>query len=199
MLTRKRKKVLEFVKKYITKAGHPPTYREIGKGLKLSSPATVHEHVQRLILDGYLTRVGETFSPTPKAYAGDAPFTLPLLGEVQAGVPIEVYEEPQVINIPEYLSLSATGNYFVLKVRGESMINEGIRDGDFVVCEKRTFARDGEVVVALVAGTETTLKTLYHDHKRRMVRLQPANPMMDPIYVRDIDIQGVVKAVFRRY
>jgi len=200
MLTKKRKKVLEFIRKYTDTEGHPPTYREVGERLKLASPATVHEHIHRLAQDGYLTIDSGKLSILPKAYAiGGGLLNLPLLGEVQAGIPMTVYEEPQVINIPQYLNLDAKRNYFVLKVRGESMINEGIRDGDFVICEKRIEARDGEVVVALVGGTETTLKSIFYDRKRRMVRLQPANAMMDPIYVREVDVQGVVKAVFRKY
>lgn len=200
MLTKRRKKVLEFIKKYLDHQGYPPTYREIGQALKLSSPATVHEHVHNLAADGYLELDGNSIVLDARAYAvGEGAFTLPLLGEVQAGAPISVYEEPQTINIPQYLNLTGTANHFVLKVRGQSMIDEGIRDGDFVVCEKREQAKDGEVVVALVGGTETTLKTIFHDRKKHMIRLQPANTMMDPIFVRDVDIQGVVKAVFRRY
>lgn len=200
MLTKKRKKVLEFIKNHFESEGLAPTYRELGRKLKLASPATVHEHIHRLAKDGYVTITSGSITLLPKAWTvGEGALSLPLLGEVQAGIPLTVYEEPQVINIPHYLDLDARRNYFVLRVRGESMINEGIRDGDFVVCEKRQEARDGEVVVALVGGTETTLKSIFFDHKRRMVRLQPANPMMDPIFVREVDIQGVVKAVFRKY
>ncbi len=199
-MSKKRKKVLDFVSRFIAKHGYSPTYRVIGKGVGLSSPATVHEHIQRLIKEKYLRLEGEKVALEPRALGvGEDALTLPLLGEVQAGIPIEVYQEPAVINVPEYLNLTPHGNYFVLKVRGESMIDEGIRDGDFVVCENRHIARDGEVVVALVGGTETTLKTIYRDVKKIMFRLQPANTMMDPIFVREVDVQGIVKAVFRRY
>lgn len=186
---------------YIDEYGYSPSYRDVGAELNLASPATVWEHVHNLQKKGYLELTGEARSlvPTARSYRlfGSKYLRLPLLGEIRAGQPLETYPEPQVLDIPSFFEFRADKDYFALKVKGDSMIEEGIFHGDIVICEKAQAARDGEVVVALIDGEATTLKKLYNEGD--YVRLQPANPRMDAIMVRKVDVQGVVRAVLRHY
>ena len=179
--------------------GYAPTLEEIGKQLDLSSLATVHKHLTNLESKGVIrrkwnrSRALDVVPQQPRAAA----LELPLLGRVAAGAPIEPLEDADTIAVPE--ELVGEGETFVLRVKGRSMVNEGILDGDFIVVQSRPTADNGETVVALVRG-EATVKRLYRE-KAGMVRLQPASDDMAPIVVpgTDVEVRGVVVAVMRKY
>ena len=199
MLTRRQKEVLDFVSRHIERHGVAPTLQEIGRQLKLSSVATVHKHLRKLEEKGAVRRLTHqsralAVVPAPEVAGGAR---IPLLGTVAAGTPIEPIETPGTITVPE--ELLGRGETFALRVRGDSMIDEQIRDGDFVVIEDRKQANDGEMVIALIGGTDVTLKKLYREDGR--IRLQPANPAMQPMLFESdqIQVQGVVVGVMRRY
>jgi len=168
-LTKRQRHVLDFIVNYIDENNFAPSYREIGEELGLHSPASVWEHIQNLKEKGY----------------------------VQCDESARSVYPTQAVTFPGDLGLMKGRDYYALRVRGDSMIEEGIMPGDTVIAERDMEARDGDVVVALVNGEETTLKKIFREGQ--FVRLQPANPRMDPIYVRNVDVQGVVKAVFRKY
>jgi repressor LexA len=198
-LTRRQRQVFDVVRSFISREGYSPSLEEIGDALGLSSVATVHRHVARLTEKGLLrkdpnrSRSVEVVEPEPPAAVA-----LPLLGTVAAGAPIEVFEDSETIAVPRELVGRRRGA-FVLRVRGDSMIDEQIRDGDYVVIESRPEARDGEVVVALVRGREATLKRLRRKGDR--VLLVPANPSLRPIDLpaADVQIRGVVRGLLRHY
>jgi repressor LexA len=200
ILTRRQKEICDYLEDYIATHGYAPTLEEIGAHFALSSLATVHKHLTNLERKGVisrkwnLSRAIEITLPTQATQA----FALPLLGRVAAGAPIEAIETQDVLTIPEDF-VRRPHNAFALRVQGESMIGEGILDGDFIVVESRPAADDGDTVVAVVNG-EATVKKLYHQPNGQ-VRLQPANPQMTPIVVKgkDLEIRGVVVAVLRKY
>ena len=198
MMTRRQKEMLDYLREYIEGRGYAPTLEEIGRNFRLTSLATVHKHLQNLEQKGLIRRVPnhcralEIVPPPVPARA----VTVPLLGRVAAGTPIEPVEVPESVALPE--DLLGRGETFALRVRGDSMIGEGILDGDLVVVESRPEAPNGATVVALVRG-EATVKKLYRERGR--VRLQPANERVAPIVAREDEVQvrGVVVAVLRRY
>jgi SOS regulatory protein LexA len=159
--------------------------------LKLGSPATVQEHVNALREKGYLQRD----EIAPKNLFTSA-IQLPLAGLITAGAPIEAIEQTDMMAVPAALVMDGMNSY-VLKVKGQSMIEDGILDGDFVIVERNPSPRNGDVVVALLDNAYATLKRFYREPDR--IRLQPANSTMDPIYVRDVGIQGIVRAVIRQF
>lgn len=198
-LTKKQTEVLHFIRSHIEEHGYAPSYREIGEHFGLSSPATVHAHVQALVEKGVVligdegeARSIELISPARSEPA----VVLPLLGLIAAGEPIEAVQDNETMAIPATFVLDGSNSY-VLKVRGRSMIEDGILDGDFVVIERNPSPRNGEVVVALLDNAYATLKRFYREKTR--IRLQPANSTMDPIFVKDCIIQGVVRAVIRKF
>jgi len=198
-VTRRQREVLDFVSEFIDRRGYAPSLEEIARGLKLSSVATVHKHLRNLEAKGLLSREWNrsrslTVAPPP-ARAGAV--DIPLLGTVAAGAPIEAISNPDSVTVPA--DLVGRRKAFALRVKGDSMIDEHILDGDLVVVEARETARSGETVVALLDGRDATLKKLHRQGNR--VRLLPANPAMDPIVVsdRDLRIQGVVIGVLRTY
>jgi repressor LexA len=198
-LTRRQKEILDFVTRFIDDNGYSPTLQEIGAAFGLSSVATVHKHVSNLARKGYLRRgwnQNRSLEVSPQGGQVGAA-ELPLLGRVAAGVPIEAIEDPETLAVPEYL----TGRKptFVLQVRGDSMIEEQIRDGDYIVVEERDSAENGELVVALLGGEEATLKKLYRENGH--IRLQPANPQVEPLVVpeEEVRVRGVVVGMIRRY
>jgi len=198
-VTRRQREVLDFVSEFIDRRGYAPSLEEIARGLKLSSVATVHKHLRNLEAKGLLSREWNrsrslTVAPPP-ARAGAV--DIPLLGTVAAGAPIEAISNPDSVTVPA--DLVGRRKAFALRVKGDSMIDEHILDGDLVVVEARETARSGETVVALLDGRDATLKKLHRQGNR--VRLLPANPAMDPIVVsdRDLRIQGVVIGVVRTY
>jgi repressor LexA len=197
--TRRQKEILDQIRSFIAEKGYAPSLAEIARRCGLSSVSTVHKHLTLMQERGLLRRRksrrrGIELLPVPSPAVATE---VPLLGTIAAGQPIEAVADERTVAIPR--ELQGRGRTYVLKVRGDSMVDEQIRDGDLVVVEDRPEARDGEMVVALLDGREATLKTLYRERSR--VRLQPANPSLRPIYVRpqDLRIQGVVTGVIRRF
>jgi len=198
MVTKRQKQLLDYLRTYIDQHGYAPTLEEIGKHFSLHSLATVHKHLQNLERKGRIRRLhhhSRAMEVVPEPRFGRA-VEVQLLGRVAAGVPIEAVEEPETISLPE--EMLGRGETFALRVRGDSMIEDGILDGDIVVVESRADADDGATVVALVRG-EATVKKLHRQRGR--VRLVPANRQLAPIIARasDVEIRGVVIAVLRRY
>jgi repressor LexA len=207
-LTRRQKEVMDFLSQFITKNGYSPSYEEIASGLGLASLATVHKHIQALESKQYLRRsynhsrsleVGERYASEERARRvnSDALPTVPLLGRIAAGVPVEAIADPEQLHFSDFVKHEGT---FALEVRGESMIEDHICNGDYVLAERTNSVRNGDIVVALIDGTEATLKRYYLEPDGR-VRLQPANASMAPIYTdpATLDIQGRVLAVMRKY
>ena len=210
MLSKRQQEIYDFVVRYAAKHGYPPTVREIGEEVGLASPSTVHAHLANLERAGLLRRdptkpralevVGrERSSGAGAGRAAPDPRRLPLVGEIAAGGPLLAEE-----NIEDYLSvpepLTAGGDEFLLRVKGESMIDAGILDGDYVVVHKQETARDGEIVVALAgedeAADEATVKRFFRENGR--IRLQPENEALQPLYPTHVQILGKVIGVFRR-
>ena len=206
-LTKRQKEVLEFLADFIDKNRYSPSYEEIADGLSLSSLATIHKHVSSLESKGYLRRAfnqSRSLEIAPryaaeveKRRAVETGLAVPLLGKIAAGVPVEAIANPEMLHFQDFIGDSGT---YALQVRGESMIDDHICDGDFVLIQKTDSVRDGEIVVALVDGTETTLKRLYREPNGQ-IRLQPANSAMEPIYVSgaSLQVQGKLMAVLRKY
>ena len=197
-LTPKQKEVLDYIIEFINDRGFAPSFREIADGLNLASPSTVHVHIQALRTRGFLKSgsAARELEPTDKAVRWGRSVILPLAGLITAGVPIEAIEEKESIAVPVDLAPNSANSY-VLRVKGESMIEDGIHDGDYVVVERNPSPKNGDVVVALLDNAYATLKRFYRERDR--IRLQPANSTMQPIYCYDPIIQGVVKAVIRRF
>jgi repressor LexA len=199
-LTPKQKEVLDYIVDFIQEKGYPPSFREIASGLKLASPSTVHVHIQALKERGFL-RGGASESmrnlePTDKAVRWGKSVMLPLKGTITAGLPIEAVEERETFAVPVELAPDSANSY-VLRVKGDSMIEDGIFDGDYVIVERNPSPKNGDVVVALLDNEYATLKRFYRERDR--IRLQPANSTMKPIYCYDPLIQGVVRAVIRQF
>ena len=199
-LTKKQRELLDHLRAYIDEHGFAPSYEEIAAHFNLSSLATVHEHLTNLAQKGYIRKnynLIRALELVPDDNTERA-VVLPLLGQVDAGVPIDAIAERETISVPQ--NLCRPGRNYVLKVRGNSMIDEQIRDGDLVVVNSRPTADDGEMVVALVGGDSATVKKFYRESDGR-IRLQPANPGMLPMFfeARDVQVQGVVVGVIRRY
>jgi repressor LexA len=207
-LTRRQKEVMDFLADFIDRNGYSPSYEEIASGLGLASLATVHKHVQALESKQYVKRsynhsrsleVGERFYSEEKTRKrhNSTDATIPLMGRIAAGVPVEAIQNAASLHFSDFVG---GGSTFALEVRGESMIEDHICNGDFVLAEKTDKVKDGDIVVALVDGSEATLKRYYHQADGR-VRLQPANANMAPIYVNpaNLEIQGRVLAVMRKY
>ncbi len=198
-LTKRQRQILDFITEFTRDNGYAPSLREIGQYFNLSSPATIHAHVQALKQKGLLkTSFNEARSIEiiPAKVNWVASLELPLVGLITAGEPIEAVEEKDTIAVPaDFVTDSA--NSYVLKVRGESMIDEGILDGDYVIVERNPSPQNGDVVVALLNNAYATLKKFYRESKR--IRLQPANSSMKPIYAADPLIQGVVRGVIRKF
>lgn len=201
-LTDRQSYILQVLKKLIAKKGYPPTVREIGEAAHLSSPATIHFHLNKLEEKGYIkkrdnkNRTIEILVPNEYLEKNENVVEVPLLGKVTAGTPIEAIETPN-----EYFSLPASlittkNEIFTLKVSGESMINVGIYDGDILIVEKRDTARNGETVVAMNAEGEATVKTFYKEKDH--FRLQPENDTMEPIILKEVTILGKVIGLYRK-
>ncbi len=200
-LTKRQREILDYLTEYIGEHGYAPSFEEIAAAMKYGSLATVHEHLSNLERKGVIRRAYNESRSIEVLSRARAPGVaeLPLLGLVAAGEPIEAVEQQESIALPEEM-LPATGPNYVLRVRGDSMIDEQIRDGDYVVVHSRNSARNGEMVIALLQGTHATVKKYYRE-KSGWVRLQPANAAVEPIFVHedDLTIQGVVVGVIRKY
>ncbi len=195
-LTKRQKEILDYIRDYRESNGISPTQREIREHFRLSSFGTVQKHLKRLEEKGALLREWNRSRGISPAETKAAPREVPLLGAVAAGHPIEPFPDAETIEVPS--SLLGRGEHFVLRVRGDSMVEDGIRDGDYVVVAKRPAAQNGQTVVALVRG-EATLKRYYAEGAK--VRLQPANASMKPLTVdaRDVIVQGIVTGLIRNY
>lgn len=198
-LTKRQREILDYLNDFIQQHGYAPSLEEIGRRFNLSSLATVHKHLTNLQEKGFIRRSWNRSRSVEVIEARTAvrAVELPMLGYVAAGLPIEAVPSQETIAVPE--ALAGKRDSYVLRVRGNSMIDEQICDGDFVIIEDRRTASDGETVVALVGGSDVTLKKLYREHDR--IRLQPANPTMQPIYVAadQVQVQGVVIGIMRKY
>jgi repressor LexA len=198
-LTRRQREIYDFVCGFIAEQGYSPSLEEIGARFDLASVATVHKHVEQLVAKGWLRKAwNRSRSLEPTTVETETTLTLPLLGVVAAGAPIEAIEVEERIAVPREL-VRRPDSSFVLRVRGDSMIDEQIRDGDFVIVEQRSEARDGETVVAVLRGEEATLKKW--QRRGAMVRLLPANARVKPIEAPadEVEVRGVVCGLVRRY
>lgn len=202
-LTRRQRQIFEFIQEFIKDKGYAPSIAEIGAHFKLTSPATVHKHLQNIATKGLIKRSWNRSRAIELVPGADTvgketsgPVELPLRGMIAAGVPLEAVQDNETIPLPWS---SDDTNLYVLKVKGKSMIEDHIDDGDYVIIEQRETASNGETVVALIEGENATLKRFYREGGH--VRLQPANASMEPIMVRDGEfrIQGVVVGVLRKY
>jgi repressor LexA len=201
-LTKRQKQILDFLEVFLTEYGYPPSYEEIARNFGYTSLATVHEHLENLRQKGYIRKsynASRSIELMPTGSGPAAALELPLLGSVAAGQPIEAVADQETVAVPEDL-VSKGGRHYVLRVRGDSMIDEQIRDGDYVIVNARDTADNGEMVVALVHGDSATVKKFYRERDGR-VRLQPANVAMAPLYFHshEVMVQGVVVGVIRRY
>lgn len=200
MLTPKQKEILGFIEEFIEQNDYAPSYREIAEHFGFSSVATVAEHIENLKLKGYLNSdtsgyrslkvTGVEVEPD-SIFSG---FSIPLLGAIQAGKPIEAVRTSETLEIPRDMM---SKNVFALKVKGDSMKDDGILEGDYVVVEPCTNPRNGEIVVALINKDEVTLKRFYREKDH--IRLQPANAKYQPIRVKKVVIQGKVRGVIRKF
>jgi repressor LexA len=204
MLTGRQQQIWDFLVDYVGRHGYPPTVREIGESVGLASPSTVHAHLANLERAGYLRRdptkprALELLHDRPAVPEPEGTHRLPLLGQIAAGGPLLAEQ-----NVEDYLAvpepLSRGGEEFLLRVRGDSMINAGILDGDIVVVRRQQDARNGEIVVALAgddeSADEATVKRFFKEPDR--IRLQPENDALDPIFARHVQILGKVVGVFR--
>jgi repressor LexA len=198
-LTPRQLEVLKHIRRHIAANGFAPTLQELGDALSVST-VTVFEHVRALERKGLLRREKHktrAIELVEDSEASSRVRHLPLMGYIAAGSPIEAVQESEDIDVTELLQIGHADDLFVLGVRGDSMVDEQIRDGDYIVVQRRDTARNGETVVALVDGGDVTLKKFYREGDR--IRLQPANATMAAIYARDVQIQGIVVGVIRKY
>ncbi|HET9099010.1 MAG TPA: transcriptional repressor LexA [Acidobacteriaceae bacterium] len=197
-ITRRQKEVLDFIRNFVERCGYSPSFEEIAHGLDLSSLATVHKHISNLEKKGLLQRAhnrSRSIDVLPERKKATMQ-EIPMMGRIAAGRPVEAMEAQESLSLNDIVDNKPV---FALEVRGESMRDDHIMHGDYVLVEKAQTARQGEIVVALVDGSETTLKRYYLEGN--MVRLQPANNEMDPIYVPAgrVAIQGRVLAIVRKF
>src|SRR5215467_2735218 len=204
-ITKRQRQVYDFIAEFVQRNQFTPSYQEIGDGLGMSSLATVHKHITNLEKKGPLNRDynrSRSIDLLPpkgrmkQAMSINTGMVLPLMGRIAAGQPIEAIERPESISLADF---TRSKDAFVLEVRGDSMQDEHILDGDYVLVEKTKIAHNGDIVVALVAGADATLKRLYREGDK--IRLQPSNARMKPIIVpaRAVEIQGRVIGVLRKY
>ena len=202
-ITNKQAETLTFIKKYMVEHGFPPSVREICKGMDLNSPATVHAHLKQLEKKGIIRKESNKFRTIELlvdnefAKKNDELIKVPLLGKVSCGNPIEAIEQPdEFFDLPASL-IPSKETIFTLKCSGDSMINVGIFDGDYVIVQKQKIARNGEIVVALTEDNEVTLKTFYKEKDH--IRLQPENDTMDPILLSNCTILGKAIGLYRKF
>ncbi len=198
-VTRRQKEVIDFLETFVARNGYSPSFEEIARGMGLKSLATVHKHITNLEKKGMLDRVhnrSRSIDLLPPGTRTRSSLKLPLAGRIAAGTPVEAMETAETISLADVVG---NRDVFALEVRGDSMRDEHIIDGDYVLVERARTARNGEIVVALIHGSETTLKRFYPEGA--VVRLQPANLEMDPIIVpaTQVAIQGRVLGVLRKY
>jgi repressor LexA len=212
-ITKRQREIYDFIARFLAEHGYSPSFEEIGEGTKLSSLATVHKHITNLEKKGLLRRdynrsrsidvlpprgaLKRSMAVAASASAAAAGPELPLMGRIAAGRPVETLQNPETISFADFTRSSK--EVFVLQVRGDSMQDEAILDGDYILVEKTSAVRNGEIVVALVDGMESTLKRIYNEGEK--VRLQPSNTTMEPVIVpaTAVQVQGRVIGVLRKY
>lgn len=200
-LTKKQREVLDCIEGFVKNNGYTPSYREIAEQLGLSSPATVHQHIKTLCEKGIIN-TGDHGAARSIELVESGPMSplaimLPLAGLITAGEPIEAVEDNEAMAVPADFVVDPMNSY-ILKVKGRSMIEDGIFDGDYVIVERNPSPKNGDIVVALLDNAYATLKRFYREPGH--IRLQPANSTMQPIIVKgDLNIQGIVRAVMRRF
>lgn len=194
MLNEKAMNIYQFIKDSIEN-GYPPTVREICSALNIKSTSTVHKYINLLVEEGYIEKM-DNHNRAIRLKGAESGVSVPVVGNVAAGIPITAIE-----NITDYISFTSDKTYsnplFALKVKGESMINVGIYDGDLIVVEQMNYAENGDIVVALVDGESATVKTFYKEDGH--FRLQPENDSMEPIIADDVEILGKVRALIRYF
>lgn len=202
-LTKRQDEILTYVKEYIVSHGYPPTVREIGKDLGVSSPATIHTHLNKLVEKGFIKKDGsknraiELLVENEFNKKDEDVIEVPLLGKITAGSPIEAIEMPdEYFSLPAYL-VPNNKDVFTLRVSGTSMINVGILDDDIVIVQRQSVARNGEIIVAMTDENEVTLKTYYKEDG--YFRLQPENDTMDPIILDNVTILGKAIGLYRKF
>jgi repressor LexA len=205
-VTKRQKQVLDFVAQFVDENGYSPSYEEIKAGLKLKSLATIHKHITTLESKQYLKRgfnqsrsldLGPKYVPEQRRVRPDASLDIPLAGRIAAGAPVEAIEQRETVGFGDFVG---NPDVYALEVRGDSMIEDHICSGDVALIERTASARDGDIVVALIEGSEATLKRFFREPDGR-ARLQPANSALQPIFVpmKDLEIQGKLLAVLRKY
>lgn len=196
MLTKKQKQVLGFIKSFTKKHDYAPSLEEIKKYLGLSSVSTAHHHITQLVKEGFIKREkNEPRAIEIKKEKIDLA-SIPLLGTIAAGEPIEAIENKERIKVSKS-QLAKSGEHFALRVSGDSMIKEGIFDGDIVIIRKQPVVENGETAVAIINGNEATLKKVYKE--KNGFRLQPANPKLKPILVKNLEVRGKAISVIRHF
>ncbi|MFI5319561.1 MAG: transcriptional repressor LexA [Myxococcota bacterium] len=201
VLTRRQREIYEYIREFVDDRGYSPSLEEIGAKFGLTSVATVHRHVELIAEKGFLRKVANSsrsLEPVDARPAAASMVELPVLGAVAAGVPIEAFDTNDSVSVPAEM-VRRRGETFVLRVRGDSMIDEQIRDGDQIVVERASEARKGEMVVAMVRGSEATLKRFYRRGSK--VVLEPANSAYRPLELPagDVEIRGIVRGLLRTY
>lgn len=200
VMYQRQRQILDFIRQFIKANNSAPTLREIANAIGVNSLATVHEHLASMVDKGLITKTGgrvRSITPNiPMDFSANG-VEVPILGFIAAGMPIEAYTDPNATMAIPHSFASGTKRTYVLQVRGESMIEEGILDGDYVVIEQVEDASDGEIVVALLDNGMATLKRYFKEATR--IRLEPANSTMQPFFVKNVRIQGRVVGLIRRY
>lgn len=202
-LTKRQEDIMQFIKKYIVSNGYPPTVREIGSSLGLSSPATIHSHLSNLEDKGYIkkddkkNRAIELLIDNEFIKKDESIVSVPLLGKITAGNPIEAIHNPnEYFSLPAYM-IPTRKEVFTLKVSGESMIEAGIFDNDIVIVERTNDAKNGDIVVAMTNENEVTLKRFYKE--KTYIRLHPENKAMEDIILDDVTILGKAIGLYRKF
>ncbi len=197
------RQILEFVAQYIQRQGYAPTLKEIGEAVGLSSVATVHEHVVKLETKGYIKKIVgskrgiEVIRDVERFEMGDQSLELPVLGFIAAGTPLEPHTDPNLyLQVAPWMVTKGKTAY-ILQVKGNSMVEDGILDGDYVVIQHQTDAANGDIVVAVLSNGLSTLKRIYFEATR--VRLEPANSTMSPIFATEVKVQGKCVGIIRKF
>lgn len=202
-LYNRQRQLLEFITQFIQRYGYAPTLKEIGNALGMGSPATVHEHVDKLRQRGFIRKLDgtargiEVVESYARAATGKSAVELPVLGYIAAGAPLEPYTDPNFYMSVAPNMVSGSKPNYVLQVKGTSMIDDGIMDGDFVVIQHQQDAQNGDIVVALLPNGFATLKRIYFEKER--IKLMPANTTMSPIFATHVKIQGKCVGLIRKF
>jgi len=197
------RQLLDFITQFIQRYGYAPTLKEIGEAMGMGSPATVHEHIDRLRQKGYIKKLDgtarglEVITTNYRSGSTEAAVELPVLGYIAAGTPLEPYTDPNFYISVAPNMISSTKPAYVLQVKGKSMIEDGIMDGDYVVIQHQEEAQNGDIVVALLPNGFATLKRIYFEKDR--IKLMPANATMSPIYTTHVKIQGKCVGLIRKF